>query len=55
MQELAVVQDLVPSIGWKGGLLHITNPLFPVMVTEVDYVGQGVSVWEGKGSGDVLT
>ncbi len=35
----------------EGRLLHITNPLLPVMVTEVDYVGQGVSVWRGRGVG----
>ena len=29
-------------------LLRITNPLLPVMVTEVDYVGYGV---EGRGVG----
>ncbi len=34
------VQDLVPTIDWKEGLLRITNPLLPVMVME------------GKGWGD---
>ncbi len=35
----------------EGRLLHINNPLLSVMVTEVDYVGQGVSVWRGRGVG----